>query len=344
MIAPNSEQIYVASAPAIPGLAFRGFRGEEDYPKMVAVIQGSKEADQTERVDTVEDIQRNYAHLTNCDPYQDMLFAEFNGEVIGYSRVTWWEELDHTLIYQHFGFLLPDWRRRGIGGAMLRYNQQRLRQIAAEAAYSAAGHPNGAQRYLESWAADSEQSATALLLSEGYAPVRHSYVMVRPDLNQTPDAPMPPGLEVRPVAPEHYRAILEASKEAFRDHWGYSETMEPTLEQLLEDPNFDPSLWRVAWDGDQVAGMVLSYIDARENAEYKRKRGWTENICVRRPWRKRGLARSLLVQSLVAVRERGMTEAALGVDTQNVTGALHLYESVGFRPVKRFTNYRKVFD
>ncbi|MEW5872177.1 MAG: GNAT family N-acetyltransferase [Chloroflexota bacterium] len=337
MIATTSEQIYVESAPAIPGLAFRGFRGDEDFPKMAAVIQGSKQADQIERVDTAEDIQRNYAHLTNCDPYQDMLFAEIDGEVIGYSRVTWWEELDHTLIYQHFGFLLPDWRRRGIGRAMLRYNQQRLRQIAA-------GHSSGAQRYFESWAADTEQSATALMLSEGFTAIRHSYTMVRSDLGQVPEAPMPPGLEVRPVAPEHYRAILEASKEAFRDHWGYSETMEPTLEQFLEDPNFDPSLWRVAWQGEQVAGMVLSYIDPRENAEYNRKRGWTENICVRRPWRKRGLARSLLVQSLVAVRERGMTEAALGVDTQNVSGALHLYESVGFRPVKRFSNYRKVFE
>jgi ribosomal protein S18 acetylase RimI-like enzyme len=64
---------------------------------------------------------------------------------------------------------------------------------------------------------------------------------------------------------------------------------------------------------------------------------------VRRPWRRRGLARSLLVQSLHAIKERGMTEAALGVDTQNPTGALRLYESVGFRPVKRFTAYQKSF-
>jgi ribosomal protein S18 acetylase RimI-like enzyme len=89
--------------------------------------------------------------------------------------------------------------------------------------------------------------------------------------------------------------------------------------------------------------MVLSFIDEQQNAEYNRKRGWTENICVRRPWRKRGLARSLIVQSLWAIKERGMTEAALGVDTENPNGALRLYESVGFRPVKRWTTYRKVF-
>jgi ribosomal protein S18 acetylase RimI-like enzyme len=130
--------------------------------------------------------------------------------------------------------------------------------------------------------------------------------------------------------------------EAFRDHWGFNEENEPTVEQWVENPNFDPSLWRVAWEGDQVAGMVLSYIDKRENQAYHRQRGWTEDICVRRPWRRRGLARALLVQSLYAVRERGMLEAALGVDTQNLSGALHLYESVGFRAIKRLTVYRKL--
>jgi GNAT superfamily N-acetyltransferase len=62
---------------------------------------------------------------------------------------------------------------------------------------------------------------------------------------------------------------------------------------------------------------------------------------IRRPWQRRGLARALLVQSLRAVRERGMQEAALGVDTQNLSGALNLYESVGFRAVKRWSTYRK---
>jgi ribosomal protein S18 acetylase RimI-like enzyme len=87
--------------------------------------------------------------------------------------------------------------------------------------------------------------------------------------------------------------------------------------------------------------MVLPFINQNENQEYNRLRGWTEEICVRRPWRKRGLARALLVRSLWAIKERGMQEAALGVDTENLSGALRLYESVGFRPVKRWTTYLK---
>lgn len=332
----NTELITLPDAPAIPGLIFRRFQGESDFPRMHAVIHGCKEADQSERSDTVEDIRRNYSHMVNSDPQRDMLFAEINGEVVGYSRVNWRTEPDGKRIYQHFGFLLPGCRRKGIGRAMLRYNQAHIRQLATT-------QTNHAPHVFESFAGDTEQSATALLLSEKYLAVRHFYEMVRHDLENIPEAPMPQGLEVRPADPEQFQVIIDASKEAFRDHWGFSEDEEPTVAQIAEDPNTDPSLWRVAWAGDEVAGMVLSFIDQNQNAEYNRLRGWTENICVRRPWRRLGLARSLLMQSLHAIKERGMREAALGVDTENLSGALRLYESVGFRPVKRFTTYHKPF-
>jgi mycothiol synthase len=356
-----SEQtnlIYVPEAPQISGLTFRGFQGETDFPKMAAVIQGCMEVDQREEVETAEDLANEYAHLVHWDPYQDMLFAEItcepsslvtnskesdldipnsDGKVIGYTRVFWFDQIDGPRIYQHIGYLLPEWRRKGIGRAMLHYNQQRLREIART-------HPDDLPRVFESYATNIELSATALLLDEGYKAARHFSLMVRPDLENIPIAPMPEGLEVRPVQTEHLQAIWDASMEAVRDHWGFSEEMEATLDQIKKDRVFDPSLWRVAWSGDQVAGMVLSYIDPLENEEYNRKRGWTENICVRRPWRRRGLARSLLIQSLYAVKERGMTEAALGVDTQNLTGALRLYESVGFRSIQCFTIYQKPFD
>ena len=109
----------------------------------------------------------------------------------------------------------------------------------------------------------------------------------------------------------------------------------------MEFPWRDPSLWRVAWDGDRVAGQVRSYIDEQENAEFGRRRGYTEFISVRRPYRRRGLARALLVQSLEAVRDRGMEEAALGVLTENLHGAFRLYESVGFRVVRSWTTLQK---
>jgi mycothiol synthase len=174
-----------------------------------------------------------------------------------------------------------------------------------------------------------------------YKAVRYSFEMVRLDLENIPNIPLPTGVEVRPVEAEHTRQIWEASNEAFRDHWGYIPDPWEGFQQMMDDPDFDPSLWRVAWQGDQIAGMVLSFINKDENEMYGRKRGYTENICVRRPWRRQGLAKALIGRSLVALKEHGMTEAGLGVDSENISGALHLYEFMGYRVVKRSTVYRK---
>ena len=80
------ELIEIRGAPVISGLRFRHFRGASDFPQMAAAIEASADADQVERVTTVEDIANSYAHLTNSDPYQDMILAEINREIIGYSR------------------------------------------------------------------------------------------------------------------------------------------------------------------------------------------------------------------------------------------------------------------
>ncbi len=327
----------IPGAPALPGLSFRSFRDETDFEKMVTVIQGCKQIDQMERSDTAEDIARNYRYAPNFDITKDMLFVEMESEVIGYYRVMWFFEDAGDAIYTHYGFLLPQWRGKGIGRAVLGYLQAHIRRIAVP-------HPLEQPKYYQSYADEKELDSTAFLLAAGYQPTRHFYTMLRPDLENIPDLPLPPGYEIRPVLEEHLPVVLTASAEAFRDHWGYSAAAEPTLAEMMEDPDFDPSLWRVAWQGDQVAGMVLSYITRAENLEYQRLRGYTENICVRRPYRKQGLAHSLIAASLHGLRERGMQEAALHVDTENLSGALRLYESLGFLPVLRHTTYRKPLE
>src|SRR5215510_2451204 len=135
----TNDQIHIADAPTIAGLTFRHFRGAEDYPKIVAVISASAEADKIERVDTVEDVARNYSHLVNCDPYQDMIFAEINNEVIAYARGSWFQEENGPRIYNTFGFLVPAWRHKGIGSAMLGWVENRMKTIAETHATIEAG-------------------------------------------------------------------------------------------------------------------------------------------------------------------------------------------------------------
>jgi len=332
-----TNTITVPGAPDIPGLSFRGYRDAADFEKMVAVIQGCKQVDHMERSDTAQDIERNYRYTPNFDLTKDILYVEMDGKVVGYYRVTWYFEDNGDAIYTHFGFLLPELRGRGIGRAVLAYLQNRIRAIAA-------AHQPEQPKYYQSYADETERASTAFLLTAGYQPIRHFYTMLRPDLENIPDLPLPDGYEIRPVLDEHLATIMAASSEAFRDHWGYSSATEPKLEEIKEDQDFDPSLWCVAWHGDQVAGMVLNYIVRAENLEYERLRGYTENICVRRPHRKQGLARALIAASLGILRERGMLEASLHVDTENLSGALRLYESVGFRPLSRHTTYRKPLE
>jgi ribosomal protein S18 acetylase RimI-like enzyme len=329
--------IVLPDAPAIPGLTFRHFRGEGDYPAVVAVIEGSKEADQIEHTETLEDIACHYRHLMNCDPYQDVLLVEMNGKVIGHARVWWIQRSDGTRTYNHFAILLPYWRGQNIRQAMLRHNERRLREIAS-------AHPKDMPRFLEVWAGDAEVDWVSLLVKEGYKPIRYSFEMVRPNLEDIPNLPLPEGLEVRPAKPEHYRSIYGAAVEAFQDHWGAIGWREEEFKEWQEQSFFSPDLWQVAWDGDEVAGMILNFIHKKENKEFNRKRGYTETICVRRPWRKKGLARALLARSFKVLKDQGMAEAALGVDAENISGALRLYESTGFRTVKRHATYRKPLD
>ena len=338
LIATNQNtSVSVPGAPRIPGLKFRKFRGEADFPAMIRVFDRCKEVDGLEFSVTVESVTHQFKHMTNCDPSQDMLLAEMDGEMIAYSRVMWQEEQDGRLVYPHLGYLTPEWRRRGIGSAMLAYNESRLVEIASV-------HPKEAPKFFQRWAANTQLDLVALLEKTGYSALRRHYEMSRPTADEVTITDLPQGLEVRPVEPEHYRKVFEADSEIFSDHPGF---VQPTEEDFLEwtgGTDFNPELWQVAWDGDKVAGMVLNFVRQEENVEYNRKRGYTEGIGVLRPYRKQGLARALLTRSIRMFQEMEYDETALGVDVKNPSGALHLYESVGYTVVKGSATYRKPMD
>jgi len=321
-------------APDIPGLCLRRFRGEVDYEVLASIIQQCFDADGIDYFYTVDDVRRFYEHPHNFDPYEDTMYVQVGSKTVGYLDVTWRKESEGNRIYRHGGYLLPRWRRKGIGTAMLEWMEARLRQIAD-------GHPEDGARFLRTWADDSEVGKLALLAAHGHKPVRYFFEMVRKSMAALPEANLPPGIELRPAKPEHYRPVWEAMDEAFKDHWGHSPHVEADYQRWIKDRRFQPDLWTIAWDGDQVAGTILNFIDEEENQARNRTRGYTEDICVRLPWRRRGLARAMLVQSIQRLKDLGMDEAALGVDTDNPNGALRLYTGVGFESVRNMMVYQK---
>jgi len=156
-----------------------------------------------------------------------------------------------------------------------------------------------------------------------------------------PEAPLPDGIELRPVTPDLHRTIFAAESEAFSDHWGSQYWGDDVFRSTFARSELDTSLWVVAWDGDEVAGVVQNWVWPEENATLGVRRGWLHHISVRRPWRRRGLARAISAASLARLREAGLDDAMLGVDSENANGALGLYESLGFTVHQRSAVYRR---
>jgi len=322
------------NALEIAGLTFRGFGGEEDLPGMLAVYKAAMTADGLEASDTLEEIANNYRHLERCDPFTDMIMAEFNGEMIAYGRCWYDVDLEDNYLYGFFINLRPAWRNKGVGKSMAAWLINRISQIALD-------HPENAAKFIQIWISDVQKWQTGLIESLGFQPVRYSYEMVRPCAEPITALPLPEGIEVRPITPDLMRQVWEAETEAFRDHWGYIEPTEESYTRWLERPHRKPAYWKVAFEGDEVVGMVRNFIDQNENDDQNRKRGYTENISVRRPWRRQGIARALLTQSIQMFQEMGMEETSLGVDTENPNGALELYTDVGYRKLRTWITYRK---
>ena len=142
-----------------------------------------------------------------------------------------------------------------------------------------------------------------------------------------------------PVTKDQHRAIYDAEREAFRDHWNEREWPEEEFETTHAFPEIDTGLWVVAWDGDQIAGVVQSWVWPDENAR-PRRQAWLARAHQRAPAVAPPRAgRAITAEALVRLRAAGLDEAMLGVDSESPTGALGLYESLGFEVHSRATAF-----
>jgi GNAT superfamily N-acetyltransferase len=302
---------------------------------MVAVAKAMQPVDGYEYVPDAEELRKDFAlEGKKRDLASDVLIVEVDSEMVGYSFVSCDIAPSGELLFQIDANLVPELRPTGIRRSILLWAEGRAREIAA-------GQPPGIKKIFHVFADHGEAHWRDLLESNGYSVYRHGFKMVRPTLDDITDLPLPAGIDVRKVEPAHYEKIRAAWNEACKDMRGQLPIDDENFKGWSEFPTFDPTLWQIAWHGDQVVGTVFGMINAKENEANNRKRGMTELISVARPWRGRGVAKALMAMCMRELRSRGMTEAALGVDAENPSGALKLYEKMGFRVVKRATFYRK---
>ncbi len=338
------DQAIGAARPGLPdhlvaaGYTLRGFAGPEDFLGLAAANQRSRDAAGIEEVVTADGMARNYRHLVNCDLERDMLIVEQGGFIVGYVRVEWRDLEDGTRAFTAVVMLDPVHSGSGLLAPMLRWAEERS-VAKARAIPPADRRPSS----LRSSSFGAEVGLAAQFEANGWTRSGHGYEMVRPTLDDIPELPMPAGLEVRAVATDRAgrRQVWDAATEAFRDERDESEPTEEEWEASLVDPLEDPSLWLIAFDGDELAGGVHGRIDPEENAHHGRERGLVAAVYTRRAWRRRGLARALIARCLVRLRERGMTSAYLGVDGLNPNQATDLYSSLGFEVVSTTYDWTK---
>lgn len=328
----------VAPAAGVRGLAIRPYAGDADVAEIVRILNEHAVADRVDEVWTADGLAAMFAHPSDqFDPARDVIVAELDGRVVATGRTEWVDTRDGVnREYRHWGTVDPAHRGRGIGSAVLAVLERHLTELAAS-------HPRDREPVLASFASVGRPEED-LLRARGYETARWFIDMVRPTLDDVAVPPMPDGIELRPVTPDQHEAIWHANREAFRDHWGGSDESLDALHRILDDPDTDPSAWLIAWAGDEVAGGVWNEIRAEENATLGLRRGWLASVFTRRPWRRRGLAGALIARSLTLLRDRGMTSAILGVDADNPTGALGLYEAAGFEIHDRFVALRRPME
>jgi mycothiol synthase len=247
-----------------------------------------------------------------------------DGALVVYATLT--DERQGQLVAD--GYVHPNWRGNGFGALLLRLTEARARELIDDA-------PAGARVTLLNNVLAEDDGARALLEGMGYTLTRVFWRM-RLEMNEPPPAPeWPAGVHVRAFERgRDDRAVYEVVEGAFGDHWGHTPTTFDEWSARLSGDSADPSLWFLAeTDEGEVVAVALGRMRSEQ--------GWVRTVATRRDWRRSGLGRALLLQCFGAFWERGQRTVGLGVDSQSLTGAAHLYESVGMEVEMRIATYEK---
>ncbi len=268
------------------------------------------------------------------DPAQDirLVFAP-NGEMAGYIEV--WTTSKPPVHPWIWGRLHPDYEGLGIGTWLLQWGEQRAVQALGNV-------PDGLRFAPRVGIYRQAEKSKKLFEDMGYHHIRSSYHMLIEMDGPVPEPVWPAGITLRTYQETDAEALYRAEIESFRDHFGFvEEPFEEGFERFkhfkLECEGFDPTLVFLAMDGEEIAG--LNYCRPHFHADLDL--GWVASLGVRRPWRKRGLGLALLRHSFNEFYRRDKRKVGLGVDAENLTGALRLYENAGMHVHLAFDLYEK---
>ncbi|MBC7877963.1 MAG: GNAT family N-acetyltransferase [Anaerolineales bacterium] len=279
-------------------------------------------------------VLRNEWVSPGFDPARDIRLV-FSPErmMVGYIEV--WTTAKPPVHPWIWGRVHPEFSGLGIGTWLLQWAEQRAHIALDELPADLRFAPRvGIYRT----AKDSKK----LFEDLGFTQIRSSYEM-QIDMETAPPTPIwSKGITLKIADPEKdMQDVYKAVRESFRDHFGHVE--EPFEEgfarftHFMTGESFDPSLWFLAMDGDEIAGISL----CRPKSYNDPESGFVNTLGVRRAWRKRGVGLALLQHSFAEFYRRGKRKVGLGVDAENLTGALRLYEKAGMHLHQAFDLFEK---
>jgi mycothiol synthase len=280
---------------------------DDEFDAMLELMQAHDRAVFGE-VDTTPESLRTWLTSPSVDVERDVRVLEERGRLVGYADVDptrddpplWWCDVK----------IAPD-----VDAG------ETLRELVAWLdARAATGR-------LRVWTSDTDRRVTDVFDAFGFAPVRHSYRM-EIGLDAEPRRPVwPDRIDVGTATADDHRRIYDAVVEVWQDtNDPYDDTFEDWSLWNVERESYDPSLWFLALEGDELAGFSVC-----RQADVDPAAGYVGLLGVRRPWRRKGLGEALLLHSFDAFRRRGWTRGTLGVDASSPTGATRLYERAGMR-------------
>lgn len=317
--------------PTADGLVFRPLE-PTDLDAWLALIVRIAAAEHASWHETRSELGMFFEDTANPAAGSTIAGVDGSGAIRAFGRVSKNPSGTKALV---FGGVDPGWQRRGIGAAVLAWQEGRVR-----ARFAADGQPDPLVR---TYTQEINQAHTALLQQSGYSVARYYSEMLRP-LGDIPAVPKPAGIRMVPFTQELAEAVRLAHNESFADHWGSEPRSAQQWGFLLRNEEFRPGWSAVALDAatGEVAGYQLSMYDPERFEREGREEGYTELLGVRPAWRGRGIAPALLADAMAKYKAAGMDHACLDVDTENATGALGLYERMGYRPLRRTLAWDKM--
>jgi mycothiol synthase len=284
---------------------------------------------------TLDDLKKEWTSPGFNQETDQRVVVSPQGLIVGFSEVWATDEIPvHPWVWTR---VHPDYIGQGFNAALLNWAELRASWVIERV-------PAKSRVSMWSGSLSTYQPAIDALIAFRMEVIRHSFRM-RIEMEQLPPEPLwADGITLRTFdgSDQQLKAIYTTDDEAFQDHFGYvAEPFESGFEKfrhfMTNNETFDPELWFLAMDGDEIAGIAL----CRKRSHDEKDVGWVISLAVRRPWRKRGIGLALLQHSFRAFWERGKHKVGLGVDAENLTGALRLYEKAGMHVHHQFDLYEK---